>query len=49
MGATFTELGPRIKSIGDSMKSVGRSMSMYVTAPIVAGFVLCDEEKYRLR
>ena len=38
MGATFTELGPRIKSIGDSMKSVGRSMSMYVTAPIAAGF-----------
>src|SRR5699024_12285051 len=38
MGATFTELGPKIKGIGDSMKSVGRSMSMYVTAPIAAGF-----------
>src|SRR5699024_8757239 len=38
MGTTFTELGPKIKGIGDSMKSVGRSMSMYVTAPIAAGF-----------
>lgn len=38
LGQTFAEIGPKIKSIGDSMKSVGRNMSMYVTAPITAGF-----------
>lgn len=38
LGQTFAEMGPKIKSIGDSMKSVGRNMSMYVTAPITAGF-----------
>src|SRR5699024_5048553 len=38
MGATFTELGPKIKGVGDYMKSVGSSMSMYVNAPIAAGF-----------
>lgn len=38
LGQTFAEIGSKIKSIGDSMKSVGRNMSMYVTAPITAGF-----------
>lgn len=38
LGQTFSEIGPKIKSVGDSMKSVGRNMSMYVTAPIAAGF-----------
>lgn len=38
LGQTFSEIGPKIKSVGDSMKSVGRSMSLYVTAPIAAGF-----------
>lgn len=38
LGQTLPEIGPKIKSIGDSMKSVGRNMSMYVTAPITAGF-----------
>ena len=38
LGQTFAEIGPKIKSIGASMKSVGRNMSMYVTAPITAGF-----------
>ncbi|EJE09025.1 phage tail tape measure protein [Staphylococcus epidermidis] len=38
LGQTFSEIGPKIRSIGDSMKSVGRNMSLHVTAPIVAGF-----------
>ncbi|MGX0026573.1 TP901 family phage tail tape measure protein [Staphylococcus cohnii] len=38
LGQTFSEIGPKVKSIGDSMKSVGRNMSLYVTAPIAAGF-----------
>ncbi|MGK8357609.1 phage tail tape measure protein [Staphylococcus epidermidis] len=37
LGQTFSEIGPKIRSIGDSMKSVGRNMSLHVTAPIVAG------------
>lgn len=40
LGKSFTEMGPKINKVGESMKSVGRSMSMYVTAPIVAGFGL---------
>ncbi|MCT2012952.1 phage tail tape measure protein [Staphylococcus capitis] len=38
LGQTFSEIGPKIRSIGDSMKSVGRNMSLHVTAPIAAGF-----------
>ena len=38
LGQTFSEIGPKIRSIGDSMKSVGRNMSLNVTAPIAAGF-----------
>ncbi|UXR29830.1 phage tail tape measure protein [Staphylococcus simulans] len=38
IGNKFSELGPRLQEIGSKMQSVGRSMSMYVTAPIVAGF-----------
>ncbi|WP_105989066.1 phage tail tape measure protein [Staphylococcus agnetis] len=34
----FSELGPRLQEIGSKMQSVGRNMSMYVSAPIVAGF-----------
>lgn len=34
----FSELGPRLQEIGGKMQSVGRNMSMYVSAPIVAGF-----------
>ncbi|RYD13627.1 phage tail tape measure protein [Staphylococcus equorum] len=40
LGKSFTEMGPKINKVGESMKSVGRSMSMYVTAPVVAGFGL---------
>lgn len=36
----FEEMGPRLTGIGDQMKNVGQSMSMYVTAPIAAGFGL---------
>lgn len=38
LGQTFSEIGPKKRSIGDSMKSVGRNMSLHVTAPIAAGF-----------
>ena len=38
IGSKFSELGPRLQEVGQKMQSVGRSMSMYVSAPIVAGF-----------
>ncbi|NJH78799.1 phage tail tape measure protein [Staphylococcus agnetis] len=38
IGSKFSELGPRLQEIGSKMQSVGRNMSMYVSAPIVAGF-----------
>ena len=38
IGKQFSELGPKFKGIGDQMKGIGQSMSMYVTAPIAAGF-----------
>ena len=38
MGQQLKTLAPQMRTIGASMKHVGRSMSMYVTAPIVAGF-----------
>lgn len=38
IGSKFSEIGPKFQEIGQKMQSVGRSMSMYVTAPIVAGF-----------
>ncbi|UXV35976.1 phage tail tape measure protein [Staphylococcus sp. IVB6181] len=38
IGSKFSELGPRLQEIGSKMQSVGRSMSMYVSAPIIAGF-----------
>lgn len=38
IGNKFSELGPRLQEIGSKMQSVGRNMSMYVSAPIVAGF-----------
>lgn len=36
----FSDLGPKFKDIGNQMKGIGQSMSMYVTAPIAAGFGL---------
>ncbi|WP_239748560.1 phage tail tape measure protein [Mammaliicoccus sp. A-M2] len=38
LGNSFSKIGPHLKNVGDGMKNVGRSMGMYVTAPIVAGF-----------
>lgn len=38
LGNIFSKFGPQLKTMGDGMKSVGRSMGLYVTAPIVAGF-----------
>ena len=40
IGKQFSDLGPKFKGIGDQMKGIGQSMSMYVTAPIAAGFGL---------
>lgn len=40
LGASFSKFGPKVKGVGDGMKNVGRSMSMYITAPVVAGFGL---------
>ncbi|WP_233643343.1 phage tail tape measure protein [Staphylococcus haemolyticus] len=44
LGQKFTDIGPKLTSIGETMKSVGRSMSMYVTAPVVAGFGLAAKK-----
>lgn len=38
VGSNFNTFGPKLKEIGSGMKNVGRSMNMYVTAPVVAGF-----------
>ena len=35
LGKTFEETGTKLTAAGDKMKSVGKSMSMYVTAPLV--------------
>ncbi|WP_353422484.1 phage tail tape measure protein [Staphylococcus delphini] len=44
LGQKFTDIGPKITSVGETMKNVGRSMSMYVTAPVVAGFGLAAKK-----
>lgn len=44
LGQKFTDIGPKLTSVGESMKNVGRSMSMYVTAPVVAGFGLAAKK-----
>lgn len=44
LGQKFTDIGPKLTSVGATMKSVGRSMSMYVTAPVVAGFGLAAKK-----
>lgn len=36
--AKLEELGSKFKNVGDKMTSLGKSMSTYVTAPIVGGF-----------
>ncbi len=36
----FGDMGPKFTSIGNQMKNIGSNMSMYVTAPIAAGFGL---------
>ena len=38
LGTNFNNFGPKLQEIGNSMKNVGRNMTMYVTAPVVAGF-----------
>nr|WP_315293444.1 phage tail tape measure protein [Mammaliicoccus lentus] len=38
LGNNFSKFGPHLKTMGDGMKSIGRSMGLYVTAPIIAGF-----------
>ena len=37
-GQKIQELGTKIKSVGDHMANIGRSMTTYVTAPIVGAF-----------
>ncbi|PTE74135.1 phage tail tape measure protein [Staphylococcus devriesei] len=44
LGQKFTDIAPKLTSVGATMKSVGRSMSMYVTAPVVAGFGLAAKK-----
>lgn len=44
LGQKFTDIGPKLTSVGATMKSVGRSMSMYMTAPVVAGFGLAAKK-----
>lgn len=38
LGNNFSKFGPQLKTMGEGMKNIGRSMGLYVTAPIVAGF-----------
>ncbi|WP_323697178.1 phage tail tape measure protein [Staphylococcus pseudintermedius] len=38
LGAKLSGWGPKLQEIGRNMQSIGRSMSLYVTAPVVAGF-----------
>ena len=38
LGKQLDEVGTKMKSVGDKMTGIGKSMSMKVTAPIVAGF-----------
>ncbi|MEP9852104.1 phage tail tape measure protein [Staphylococcus aureus] len=38
MSQRLKEMGPQLRSVGNSMRGVGQSMSMYVTAPVIAGF-----------
>lgn len=38
IGAKLSSWGPKLQEIGRNMQSIGRSMSLYVTAPVVAGF-----------
>ncbi|ELP8671668.1 phage tail tape measure protein [Staphylococcus pseudintermedius] len=38
LSAKLSSWGPKLQEIGRNMQSIGRSMSLYVTAPVVAGF-----------
>ncbi|PPD61392.1 phage tail tape measure protein [Staphylococcus pseudintermedius] len=38
LGAKLSSWGPKFQEIGRNMQSIGRSMSLYFTAPVVAGF-----------
>ncbi|HEC2229131.1 TPA: phage tail tape measure protein [Staphylococcus delphini] len=38
IGSNLSKWGPKFQEIGRSMQNIGRNMSLYVTAPIVAGF-----------
>ncbi|HCT0719951.1 TPA: phage tail tape measure protein [Staphylococcus pseudintermedius] len=38
LGTKLSSWGPKLQEIGRNMQSIGRSMSLYVTAPVVAGF-----------
>ncbi|EKH7767889.1 phage tail tape measure protein [Staphylococcus pseudintermedius] len=38
LGVKLSNWGPKLQEIGRNMQSIGRSMSLYVTAPVVAGF-----------
>ncbi|EIS6533728.1 phage tail tape measure protein [Staphylococcus pseudintermedius] len=38
IGSNLSKWGPKFQEIGKSMQAIGRNMSLYVTAPIAAGF-----------
>ncbi|HDD6806256.1 TPA: phage tail tape measure protein, partial [Staphylococcus aureus] len=44
LGNNFNNFGPKLQEIGNSMKNVGRNMTMYVTAPVVAGFAVAAKK-----
>ncbi|HCY4522825.1 TPA: phage tail tape measure protein [Staphylococcus aureus] len=44
LGTNFNNFGPKLQEIGNSMKNVGRNMTMYVTAPVVAGFAVAAKK-----
>ncbi|HCZ5908163.1 TPA: phage tail tape measure protein [Staphylococcus aureus] len=44
LGTNFNNFGPKLQEIGNSMKNVGRNITMYVTAPVVAGFAVAAKK-----
>lgn len=38
IGSNLSKWGPKFQEIGRSMQNIGRNMSLYVTAPVAAGF-----------
>ncbi|MTV20645.1 phage tail tape measure protein [Staphylococcus delphini] len=44
IGSKFSQWEPKLQDIGKKMQSVGKSMTLHVTAPVVAGFGLAAKK-----